>query len=291
MAVAAVAGAAQPPVGACMRSLWPVLAPDADTRHAAFALEGVAMEAVYIAGPVVIVGGIGAWSLTAGLLACAAAVLVGDLAFSLHPASRGWRSPPGAERHPAGALRGPGVVVLVAVFAFCGLAVGAVEVGVPATLEPLGKERLTGLLLGVWGLGSLLASFAVARAGAAADPPRRLAALLAAWGAAHVALALAAGPLSLAGLLLLAGAAISPTIVYANSMLDQLAPAGTLTEAFTWTTAGMTAGVAAGAALAGAIVEAASPTLAFAALGGGGLLAAVLVRATARSALRPVVAV
>jgi hypothetical protein len=291
MAVAAVAGAAQPPVGACMRSLWPVLAPDADTRHAAFALEGVAMEAVYIAGPVVIVGGIGAWSLTAGLLACAAAVLVGDLAFSLHPASRGWRSPPGAERHPAGALRGPGVVVLVAVFAFCGLAVGAVEVGVPATLEPLGKERLTGLLLGVWGLGSLLASFAVARAGVAADPPRRLAALLAAWGAAHVALALAAGPLSLAGLLLLAGAAISPTIVYANSMLDQLAPAGTLTEAFTWTTAGMTAGVAAGAALAGAIVEAASPTLAFAALGGGGLLAAVLVRATARSALRPVVAV
>jgi predicted MFS family arabinose efflux permease len=249
------------------------------------------MEMLYIAGPVVIVGGIGAWSLTAALLACAAAVLAGDLAFSLHPVSRGWRPAPGAERHPAGALRGPGVLVLVAVFAFCGLAIGAVEVGVPATLEPLGKEQLTGLLLGVWGVGSLAASFAVARAGAAADPPRRLAALLAAWGAAHVAIALAVGPLSLAGLLLLAGAAISPTIVSANAMLDHLAPPGTLTEAFTWTTAGMTAGVAAGATLAGAIVEAASPTLAFAALGGGGLLAAVLVRATARSALRPVVAV
>ena len=291
MAVAAVAGSAQPPVGACMRSLWPVLAPDADTRHAAFALEGVAMEAVYIAGPVVIVGGIGSWSLTAGLLACALAVLIGDLAFSLHPASRAWRSPPHAERHPAGALRGPGVQVLIAVFALCGLAVGAVEVGVPATLEPLGQERLTGLLLGIWGLGSLLASVAVARAGAAADPPRRLAVLLAAWGAAHAALALAAGPLSLAVLLLLAGAAISPTIVYANSMLDHLAPPGTLTEAFTWTTAGLTAGVAAGAVLAGAIVETASPSLAFAVLGGGGLLAAVLVRAAARRALRPLVTV
>ena len=103
--------------------------------------------------------------------------------------------------------------------------------------------------------------------------------------------ALAAGPLSLAGLLLLAGAAISPTIVYANSMLDRLAPAGTLTEAFTWTTAGMTAGVAAGAALAGAIVETASPSIAFAALGGCGLFAAALVRAAARGALRPAVAV
>ena len=39
-----------------------VLAPDADTRHAAYALEGVAIEVVYIGGPVVIVGGIGSWS-------------------------------------------------------------------------------------------------------------------------------------------------------------------------------------------------------------------------------------
>ena len=74
-------------------------------------------------------------------------------------------------------------------------------------------------------------------------------------------------------------------------MLDGLSPAGTITEAFTWTTAGLTAGVAAGAALAGVLVEAASPHLAFAALGGGGLLAAVLVRGTARTALRPAVAV
>ena len=71
MACAAVAGAAQPPVGACMRSLWPVLAPDADLRHAAYALEGAAMEVIYILGPVAIVGGIGSWSLQAAILACA----------------------------------------------------------------------------------------------------------------------------------------------------------------------------------------------------------------------------
>ena len=127
-------------------------------------------------------GALGSWSLTAALLFCGAFVIVGDLAFSLHPASRAWRPPPHAERHLAGALRAAACSVLVAVFALCGLAVGAVEVAVPATLEPLGDDGLTGPLLGIWGVGSLLGGIAVARAGAAGDPPRRLAFLLAAWG-------------------------------------------------------------------------------------------------------------
>ncbi|HET8951404.1 MAG TPA: MFS transporter [Solirubrobacteraceae bacterium] len=289
IACAAVAGAAQPPIGACMRSLWPVLAPDADLRHAAYALEGAAGEIIYILGPVAIVGGIGSWSLQAGLFACALAILIGDTLFSLHPASRGWRPPEHAERHLLGALRGPGVLVLIVVFALCGLAVGAVEVAVPATLEPLGKEKLTGLLLGLWGVGSLLTALVVARAGAASDPPRRLAVLLVGWGVAHAALALATGPASLGALLLLAGASISPVLVYANAMLDYLAPLGTLAEAFTWTTTGLTAGMAVGAALGGVLAERASPSVAFAVLGGGGALAAVVVQATANGPLRPAV--
>ena len=32
---ASVAGGAQPPIGACMRALWPVLAPGPEPRHAA----------------------------------------------------------------------------------------------------------------------------------------------------------------------------------------------------------------------------------------------------------------
>jgi MFS family permease len=289
IACAALAGAAQPPIGACMRALWPVLAPDEDDRHAAFALEGVAMEVIYICGPVVIVGGIGSFSIGLALAFCAVVLIVGDVLFSLHPASRGWRPSEHAERDLAGALRGPGVRVLIAVFALCGLAVGAVEVAVPASLAPHGDTSLTGPLLGIWGAGSLLAGLAVARIGAPADAPRRLALLLAAWGAAHVALALATGPATLAGLLFLAGGAIAPTIVCANGMLDRLAPVGTITEAFTWTTAGMTAGIATGAAAAGAIVDAGTPSLAFALLGGGGVLAAFLVRSAAARSLRSVV--
>jgi MFS family permease len=286
-ACAILAGVSQPPVGACMRALWPELIPDTEGRHAAYALEGAALEIVYICGPVAIVAGIGSWSMSAAMAACAAFALSGDLAFSAHPASRGWRPHPERVRDLTGALRGQGVRVLIAVFALCGLCIGSVEVALPAALDGMGHRELTGLLLGVWGVGSMFAGLAVAHIGAAADPPRRLTVMLVAWGAAHASLAAAGTPAAVALVLLIAGATIAPTFVCANGMLDHLAPAGTLTEAFTWTSTGIAVGAAIGSALAGALVESASPALAMALLGGGGLVAAAVVRAAAAGPLRP----
>ena len=284
---AAIAGAAQPPIGSCMRALWPTLVDGPDARHVAYSLEGVALEFIYICGPVVIVAGIGSLSITAALLACAVSLAVGDLFFSAHRASRGWVSVArGPERDLSGPLRAGGVRLLVGVFALAGLAVGAVEVAVPASLDAMGHRELTGLLLGVWGVGSMLAGVAMSRVGAAPDGARRLAVLLALWGATHAAVAIAGAPVTLALTLLLAGASIAPTFIVANSMLDALAPAGTLTEAFTWTSTGMVAGVAVGSAVAGALADSVSPAAALAVLGTGGLLAALLVRGAATGSLR-----
>jgi MFS family permease len=285
LAAAAVAGACQPPVGACMRALWPVLLDTADRRHAAYSMEGALLEVVYICGPLVIVAGIGSWSTSVAMGACAAFLLVGDLAFAAHPISRAWRPHAGLQRDLTGALRGPGVRVLVGVFVLCGLSVGAVEVAVPAALDATGHRELTGVLLGLWGVGSMLAGLAIGRLGAATDPPRRLAMALAAWGLAHAAVGVSGEPAVLGLILVVAGASIAPTFVSANGMLDDLAPAGTITEAFTWTSTGIAIGIAAGSAIAGAVVEAASPAVAMAALGAGGVLAALLVRAAATGPL------
>src|SRR6476646_5011367 len=78
-------------------------------------------------------------------------------------------------RDLTGALRGPGVRVLIAVFVLCGLSVGAVEVAVPAALDATGHRELTGVMLGLWGVGSMVAGLAIGRLGAAVDPPRWLA--------------------------------------------------------------------------------------------------------------------
>jgi hypothetical protein len=286
VACAAVAGASQPPVGACMRALWPVLLDTPDRRHAAYSMEGALLEVVYICGPVLIVAGIGSWSTSAAMLACATVLLVGDLAFAAHPISRAWRPHADVERDLTGALRGPGVRVLVAVFVLCGLSVGAVEVAVPAALDSTGHRELTGVLLGLWGVGSMFAGLAIGRLGAATNAPRRLAIALAAWGLAHGAVGVSGEPLVLGLLLLVAGATIAPTFVSANGMLDDLAPTGTITEAFTWTSTGIAVGIAAGSAIAGALVEASSPAVAMAALGAGAVLASLVVRAAAAGPLR-----
>jgi MFS family permease len=166
-----------------------------------------------------------------------------------------------------------------------------VEVAVPALLDPLVKRDLTGLLFGLWGVGSMLAGIAVGRLGPAPDPPRRLAVLLVLWGVAHAAVGLATSPVAVGLLLLAAGISIAPTFVVANGMLDHLAPRGTLTEAFTWTSTGLTAGVAVGSAFAGALTEALSPGAAMGLLGAGGVLAGGLVALSASGPLslaRPV---
>ena len=141
-----------------------------DRRHAAYSSRGPLLEVVCICGPVVIVAGIGSWSTTGAMSSCAGALLAGDLAFSAHPPrARGDRT--GRPRDLTGALRGGGVRVLFAVFALIGLSIGAVEVVVPATLDAMGHRDLTGLLLGFWGVGSMLAGLLVARGGAPRDPP------------------------------------------------------------------------------------------------------------------------
>jgi hypothetical protein len=277
IALALVAGAAQPPIGAYRRRLWNVLVPDdGDARHRIYATEGVLLEITYLLGPVVIVGGVGSWSTRAGLLVCAVALAVGGAAFARHPAVRALEGQPPARRDLAGALRAPGVVVVLGTFLALGVTVGSVEVGVPATLEEMGERGLTGVVLGLWGLGSIVGALLIGRAGAPDRPRRALAVLVALWGLLHGALALAGSPLALSLGILVAGATIAPTFTVLNGLLDQIALPGTLTEAVTWTATGMTLGLAAGGAAAGHLTDSASPAAALA-LGATGLLGAAVV--------------
>jgi hypothetical protein len=85
---AVVAGAAMPPLGACLRTLWPALLKSPERLHAAFALDAAAIEVVYIAGPVLIAGALGSWSLAASAAACALLLAAGTLLFAASPSSR-----------------------------------------------------------------------------------------------------------------------------------------------------------------------------------------------------------
>ncbi len=194
--------------------------------------------------------------------------------------------PPSA---PAAARCAGGVRTLVAVFVLIGAAFGAIEVAVPAAADAAGHRSSAGLLLGIWGLGSLLGGLIAAHSRPPADAVRRLCVLLILLAAGHALLALNPGLLVLGALLLLAGGAIAPSLGLAYRVVDSVAPAGAVTEAFTWLTTGIAAGFAAGSALGGVFAQGPGAGAAFV-LAGTACAGAAAVAAVRRGTLSPAAA-
>jgi MFS family permease len=269
-ACAVMTGIGFPPLGACLRAALPTLLPDRERRHAAFALESATTEITYVAAPLLVAAAIALGGAGTAAFVIAALGPLGVAAFVAHPAVRSWQ-PVAREEHDArSALGGPGVRSLILVFALVGTAFGAVEVAVPASVG----AGAAGVLLALWGAGSLTGGLIAARHAAPEDGARRLRRLLVALAVGHLLLIPATGPIALALLLPVAGVAIAPTFACTFALVEELAPVGTLTEAYTWLSTGISAGIAVGAALSGALAESSSASASFA-------LAAVAVAAGA----------
>src|SRR4051794_6574059 len=91
IALAALAGALQPPTGACLRTLWPtVLDGDRDAVRSAFALEAAVLELTYISGPAGFLLLAALTSTGTAMVALGALLAAGTLLFAAQPASRRW---------------------------------------------------------------------------------------------------------------------------------------------------------------------------------------------------------
>ncbi|MGB2712262.1 MAG: MFS transporter, partial [Conexibacter sp.] len=90
--LAAIGGAAVPPLAACMRSQWAALfADDASARGTAYSLESVFNELIFIAGPLLTTVLVAAWSPGLALLVAVGGSLVGTLGFATAGLARGWQ--------------------------------------------------------------------------------------------------------------------------------------------------------------------------------------------------------
>jgi MFS family permease len=275
-ALAALAGAFLPPVAACLRALWPEVVRDPGDREAAYALDAVVQETIWITGPLAVGALVAVGSPEAAVLLCAAVTLLGTLAFVTTPLARGRRGVPG-RRAPGGALRSRGLRVVLLSALLVGAGIGAVEVGLPALAYHAGSGRAAGVMLSFWSIGSLAGGLWYGsrrwrRPGAARYP----------W--LLVAIALSNAPLLAAhsvaagiALSALAGIAYAPTMACLLGLVGELAPEGTVTEAFTWANAALGGGIAGGAAVAGALTETAGPMAPFVLGCTGAALGAALV--------------
>jgi predicted MFS family arabinose efflux permease len=286
VACAALAGAATPPIGACLRSLYATIV-DAERLHRIFAIESAALELTYIVGPLVMLAIASLAGTGTALVLAAATFGLGTLAFSATRESRAWHAPAAEGPRRGGVLRSPGLQTLAIAVALAAATFGAVEVAVAAACQAAGAKGATGALLAVWGLGSMLGGLLAARAAAPADAARWMALLLAALGLGDLALVPVSAPAGLAPLLLVAGAAIAPLLGTAYSVVDRVAPSGGQTEAFAWLTTAISVGISGGSALAGALVDAGGPGAGFAAAAAVGLIACAITSARRGSLALP----
>ncbi len=279
LAAALLAGTLQPAMPGASRALWGRLIPPGARRAAAYNYEAISMEVFFILGPALAAVLVAApWPGT-GLLVAAVASVAGTVGFALTGAVRAPRPPrpTGLRLGPLGVLARPGVCTVALAGLGFGVVVGGVEVAVPAVAADAGSRVLGGVLISAWSVVSVVAGVAYA----ARPWPRplhlRLPALLAAFGVLVAAMAATGSLLSLAVVMLVAGAVITPQMTGQSLALEVVAPEGTATEAFGWVVTAITLGVAAGQSVAGWSVETAGAPAAFLASGLGGVaLAAVL---------------
>ena len=271
VALAVAAGMTTPPLGACVRTLLPAIVSEPDRLPALFAFESTALEITFVLGPPLALGVGAVWSTGAALASAGLLMFIATLVFAGQPASRAWRPDRSAPRRRGGSLGSPAILVLALMELGCGAVFGATEVGITAAAKALGSTAAAGPILGIWGLGSLFGGIVATRVGGGARRSSGLIILITALAVAHGALIFATGNvLALGAVILLAGATIAPTAASIYAMVDRFAPAGTVTEAFSWALTAAYTGEALGAAGGGGLVQGSGATAAFAFVGAAG---------------------
>jgi MFS family permease len=251
------AGITIPPVGSVVRPLLAgLLADDASLLPTAYALDGIAIELVFVAGPLLTAAILVVASPAVALLVSCAFVLLGTVVLVASPASRGWR--PEArdhERHLLGALASPGVRTIVAATAPVGFALGATEVTMTAFATDHGSRAAAGALMAAWAAGSGVGGLAYGGREHESSPGARWVRLAAVFPLCSLPLLLAPSLVAMAPLALVAGLCLAPYMAAANELVGDVAPPGAVTEAFAWPITAIGLGAAGGSAVAGAIAQ------------------------------------
>jgi MFS family permease len=251
LALAAAAGLIAPPLVAVMRGTWRVALPGDADRRAAYALDAVAVEFVFVIG----------------LLAA------GTFGYSRAEAVRAWRPEP----HPVAGdavarspLAYPGVRIVLLATLLVALAFAHVDLSIAATAkEALHDPGKVGLLFACIAGGSATGGLWYGTRHWSRPERLRLPIALAAVTAGLAGVAVLLGgvqgvvrtpPLpALAVLLGLAGMCIAPALIAISNLVDALAPRSRLSEAQAWVSTAYTGGGAAGTAVAGLLVDKGGP--------------------------------
>ncbi|WP_019876836.1 MFS transporter [Sporichthya polymorpha] len=269
VALSLLSGMTMPSIGGLVRARWTTLLGGPDPAHAtpvsrarlhtAFSFESVVDEVIFVVGPIAATLLAVGVHPAAGLAAVLAVGPTGALALAAARATEPPGTPRTTDTGPRPALASPGLVVVVGVFVALGALFGAVEVAVVAFSEAEGSRGAAGGILALYALGSLVAGVVFGTARRHAPPWQGFLGGAVGIGASALAMPFVPSLGVLAGLVVLAGISISPTLISGMALVRHLAPPTRLTEGFAWATTGLSVGLMAGSAAAGWLAEHVSP--------------------------------
>ncbi|GLW11694.1 MFS transporter [Microtetraspora sp. NBRC 13810] len=260
---AVVAGAATPPLEPCLRALWPRLVEPRELESA-YSLDAGAQELLFIAGPLAVTGIAAAGSPRTALWVSAALGLVGALVMSTSKPSRSW-TPAARTPHWLGALRSPALLLLIVALCGAGWAVGSFNVFSVAYADSHHVPGGAGTLLALSATGALAGALCYGTYGVRhwrAAPELKATLLASGMAASYWLVALVPGPIGMAVVAVLTGVFFAPLLSVSFGMVGDLAPEGTVTEAFSWLVTLVGAGIAGGSAAGGSLLLHGGPAVA-----------------------------
>ena len=187
-ACAAGGGATLPQAPAAMRSVWGSLVEDGERRQTAYALVSIMFEVSVVTAPVLVAVIVAVASPSVAVLVAATMCAGGALGFAATAASRRWRGEPHAAGW-LGPLSAPGMRTVFAVLGAFGIAVGIVQVALPAFADERGDAAAGGLLLAALSAGSLAGGLVYGARSWPGTPAVRLAAVVLGLGGGFALLA------------------------------------------------------------------------------------------------------
>lgn len=282
----AVAGVTTPPLEGGLRALWPSVLRKEKQVHVAYALDAVAQEIMFTVGPLLVTGCVALWSEQAALLVVNAVGVLGALSVVVSEPSRAWRSAD-REAHWLGALRSPGLLALLGAYLFVGMALGSINVAGSSYADGNGGDAVYGWIVAAVGFGGLVGGVVYGAREWKGVPEKRLTVLVALLAVGYLPLMLTPGPVAMTALAAVAGVFLAPSLACAFIVVDRHAPAGTVTEAFSWLVTTFMVGASLGTAGAGPVVEWGGAVAGFVIPGVAGVAALLVLLATARALVLP----
>jgi len=279
--LALLVGASFPPMSPAMRATWRIVVPDEARRRRGYALDAVAVETIFVGGPLLLSGLLLFTPAVVPLLVTSLLLSGGSIAYSRTEAAR--TRIPVPEHHDLGGGLGvvgsAGIPVMLSVMGAMSIGFGLLDVSLAGLAEELlgSADKLGVMFAGIAGgsaVGGLLYGSRNWRSSDRARLPFSLLgfgvllSLVSVYASDHVSLWV------LVPMLFCTGLFISPNLIAAQGLVDDLAPRHRLGEAQAWLSTSITAGAALGNALAGVLIDTGGPQVSLATAAGSILLAA-----------------